>query len=83
MGHDEFQLGEEELHEIDELSYDIVMCLRTGLPVNTVNEYKLVCLLEDADLSLACSCPNLRELIEYFLDNGIDGAWNLGNMILG
>lgn len=73
---------DEELAAIDELSYDILMSLRTGLPVSTINEYKLMCLLEDGDLSVTHRCPNLFDLIEYFLDNGTDRAWNLGNMLI-
>lgn len=79
----ERQYSAEELAEVDELSYDVLMCLRTGMPVNAINEYKLSCLLDDGDLSLIRSCSHLGELVEYFLDNGIDRAWNVGNMLVG
>lgn len=81
----EAYIPQEIADEINELAYDILMCLRTGLPVNTINEYKLSCLLDDCDvdLSIMQCCPHLRELTEYFLDNGIDGAWNIGNMLIG
>lgn len=76
-------LVEQVLSEIDDLSYDILMCLRTGLPVSTINEYKLSSYLDGADMSVFSVAPHLRELSEYFLDNGIDGAWNIGNLLIG
>lgn len=77
------QYSAEELAEVDELSYDVLMCLRTGMPVNAINEYKLSCLLDGGDLSIIRLCPHLGELVEYFFDNGIDRAWNVGNMLVG
>lgn len=78
----EDRISPEAAKEIDELAYDILMSLKTGLVVNVVNEYKLCSYIEGCDLSIMRHCPNLRELTEYFLDNGIDGAWNIGNMLL-
>lgn len=70
-------------NRIDELAYDIVMCLRCGMPVNVLHEYELLAMLDNGSLDLVNICPHLRELTEYFLDNGIEDAWNVGNALIG
>lgn len=74
---------QEYIVRVDELAYDIHMCLLTGLPVNVLHESELMALIEPANLSIMQMCPNLYALTRYFLDNGIDDAWNIGNMLVG
>lgn len=77
------EMTQDMLDEMDELAYDVLMCLRTGIVVSVASEYRLCAYLEGYDLSVMQHCPNLRELTEYFLAHGIDGAWNIGNMLIG
>lgn len=74
---------QEYIARVDELAYDIYMCLLTGLPVNVFHESELMTLIEPADLSIMQVCPNLYNLTQYFLDNGIGEAWNIGNCLVG
>ena len=59
------------------------MCLQTGMPVDVTNEWKLVDMLDGGNLDIMYESENLRRLTEYFLDNGYDRAWNIGNMLIG
>lgn len=71
------------LKTIDDLAYDILMCLKTDMPVDVANEWKLVNMLDGGNLDIMYESKNLRLLTEYFLDNGYDQAWNIGNMLVG
>lgn len=71
------------LKTIDDLAYDILMCLKTDMPVDVANEWKLVDMLDGGNLDIMYESKNLRLLTEYFLDNGYDQAWNIGNMLVG
>lgn len=71
------------LKAIDDLAYDILMCLKTDMPVDVANEWKLVDMLDGGNLDIMYESKNLRLLTEYFIDNGYDRAWNIGNTLVG
>lgn len=79
---DEFN---EYIKQVDELAYDILMSLRTGLPVSVKNEYELCALLDDENpLDIVQHSKNLYDLQMFFLDNGEqENAWNICNLLIG
>ena len=69
---------------ISELSYEVAMCLRTGLPVFPGYEYELVCLVEDDErtlIELAANIPAFSELIDTCSEYSGEEAWNLRNAL--
>ena len=77
-------MDEEIFDRIEELAYDILMSLETGLPVSILHENELMMLLEEYEGEIGVmSTPTLTELTEFLLDYDGDQAWNISNMLIG